>query len=550
MNAKGLAWALATWVGLASIAPMQAEAAPPDKPDSGDWLYRIQPGDTLFALTEAYLQDRSSWRELQRVNHVANPLRLPPGGTLKMPVALLRREASVATVLFTQSEVSLIRAPNAATALQTGTQVQAGDRLRTGEQGSISLRFVDGSRLLVAPGSEVSIEELLVYGRSAIPSMKLRLNKGSADSKVEKSSQRPANYELRTPSLNLGVRGTEFRVQVGDDGQSTHAEVLEGVVAAGSTPVEAGFGAAVTPGQVGLQLGRLLPAPDLSAVPPKLDRLPLTINWAAQPEAKAWRAQVFALGDFERLLLDGRFNRPQAAWGLAVELPDGRYTLRVRAIDALGLEGLATDRAFTLKARPEPPFSRAPSADAVIYGDQLDLAWTRPVNALNFRIQVAESPDFAKPLLDRADLADTELRLTLRPGRYHYRLASITKDADLGPFGDPQALTMRPIPPSPALSPPEIGDKDLTFRWPAAVGAARYKTQWASDPEFKQVLTESSTDQPTLTLPRPGTGSYYLRVQSVDADGYAGPFGTPQQIDIPRSRWLWLLPLGLLLLAM
>lgn len=276
MHAQGMSWFFAAWVGLASSAPLQqAQAGPPEKAktvaqaEGGDWLYRIQPGDTLIALTAAYLQDRTSWRELQRVNHVANPLKLPPGSTLKMPVALLRREASVATVIFTQSEASLIRAPNAAT-----------------------------------------------------------------------------------------------------------------------------------------------------------------------------------------------------------------------------------------------------------------------------------------PLLDRADLSGTELRLTLPPGRYHYRLASIARGADLGPFGDPQALTMRPIPPTPALSPPEIGDKALSFRWPAAQGAARYKAQWAADVEFKQLLAEPTVDQPALTLPRPGTGSYFLRVQSIDAEGYAGPFGTPQQIDIPRSRWLWLLPLGLLLLVM
>lgn len=464
-----------------SGAAAAAIAAPSAPPTDSAWHYRVQPGDNLVALTDAYLQDGASWRELQRVNKTTDPLKLAPGSTLLMPLRLLRREASVAQVVFTQGGVSLLRPPALVEVpLAAGATVQTGDRLRTGEQGSVSLRFVDGSRLLIAPGSEVSIEQLLVYGRAGLPSMKLRLNKGNADSKVEKQPSRPADYQLKTPSLNLGVRGTEFRVQVTDDGQATRAEVLEGVVAAGTEPVEAGFGVATVPGptglQSGLQRGKLPAAPDLSSVPPLLDRIPLTLTWpalAAGPDVKAWRAQVFADGDFDRLLLDSRSSRPKASWGATPELdnlPDGRYTLRVRAIDALGLEGLATDRPFILKARPEPPFSRTPAANAVVYGDALDLAWTRPQNALKFRLQMAPTPDFTTPRIDRKDIADTELRLQLPPGIYHFRLASIAKDADQGPFGDVQTVTMRPIPPSPEALPPALGDKDLALRWGGVPG--------------------------------------------------------------------------------
>lgn len=551
----GLTLSLAFSIAVAAPAKPAATASAP--PSDSAWHYRVQPGDTLVALTDAFLQDSTSWRELQRINKIANPLKLAPGSTLQMPLRLLRREASVAQVLFTQGAVSLLRPPALVELpLAAGATVQTGDRLRTGERGSVSLRFSDGSRLLIAPGSEVSIEQLLVFGRSGLPSMKLRLNKGGADSKVEKQPSRPADYELKTPSLNLGVRGTEFRVQVTDDGQATRAEVLEGVVAAGTVPVEANFGIATLPGQPGLQKGKLPAAPDLSSVPTLLDRIPLTLTWSAQaagPDVKAWRAQVFAAGDFDRLLLDSRSSRPKASWGATPELdnlPDGNYTLRVRAIDALGLEGLASDHPFTLKARPEPPFSRTPAANAVIYGDALDLAWTRPQNALGFRLQVAQTPDFAAPQIDRSDIIDTELRLTLPPGIYHFRLASIAMGADLGPFGDPQTVTMRPIPPSPGPKPPTVGDNELTLRWGVSEGAVRYQLQWASDIEFKNLLAEPSTELPELTLPRPPAGSYFMRVKSIDADGYVGPYGSAQQVDIPRPRWLWLLPAGLLLLAL
>ena len=540
------------WVGIclaASLLPTLALAQASSEPV---WVYRIQPGDTLIDLTASYLSDKTSWRELQRLNKVADPLKLPPGGSLRMPIRLLRREASVAQAVFAQGEVNLIRPPNAAVPLQTGAELRSGDLLRTGEQGSLTLRFVDGSRLLLASRSEVTVEQLLVYGRSALPAMQLRLHRGSADSRIQPAPQRPPDYQLKTPSLNLGVRGTEFRVQVAEDGRSA-AQVLQGAVAAGALKVEAGHGIVAAVGETQPKQGRLHAAPDLGAIEPRLERLPPTLSWPALPGARAYRAQVYAHNDFERLLLDGRFEQPRAQWSGSADLPDGRYSLRVRAIDELGLEGLAADLPFTLKARPEPPFSRAPAAEATVYGERVELAWTQPVKAERYRLQLAATLDFAAPLRDLADLRDTTYDLTLPPGRYFWRLASIAAGPDPGPFGDAQSFTVKPIPPTPALAPPTIGDKELQFRWAAAPSAARYQLQWASDAEFKQLIAlpnEGITEAPELLLARPDAGLYFLRVRSIDASGYAGPYGTAQQVEIPRSRWFWLLPLGLLVFAL
>ncbi|WP_173052140.1 hypothetical protein [Candidatus Nitrotoga sp. AM1P] len=37
-------------------------------------------------------------------------------------------------------------------------------------------------------------------------------------------------------------------------------------------------------------------------------------------------------------------------------------------------------------------------------------------------------------------------------------------------------------------------------------------------------------------------GIYYLRVKTIDADGFAGPFGPVQQIEVPtKTNYWWLL---------
>ena len=540
MKSRSDTWLWPAAAVLASaVLPLQAQTA------QAHWNYRIQPGDTLIGLTETYLDGKHSWRDLQRLNQVADPLKLPPGGTLRLPIAWLQREASVARVLFTQGEASLLRQPGPAAALSAGTELRAGDQLRTGAQSSISLRFVDGSRLLIAPDSRLTLEQLLVYGRSALPAMLLRLDQGGADSRVQPDTAQPPRYEIRTPSINLGVRGTEFRVQLGTAGQ-TRVQVLSGAVAADRQTLKAGQGALAQPGQP-TTIRALLPAPALQGLPITLSSLPPTLAWQPLDGASAYRAQIYAEDDFDRLLLDGVFPTPQARWA---DLPDGRYTLRVRAIDALGLEGKAADALFTLKARPEPPFSRAPVAEAVVYGDKLTLSWTRALAAQRYRLQVAAGADFAQPLHDRSDVTGTEQDLALPPGRYHWRLASIAAPDDAGPFGPVQSFMLRPLPPSPTVAPPEVGEQQLQFRWQAGEPGQHYQLQWARDPEFKQELQELVVDAPQAALPRPEPGTYYLRVRTLTSDGTAGPYGGAQQFEVPRSRWLWLLPLGLLLLAL
>lgn len=526
----------------ASFGLVQAHAA------DEVWRYQVRQGDTLIALSRDFLEPARNWRDLQKLNRVPNPRRLQPGSELQMPVGWLAREASVAQTLFVRGDVQLLRSGQAAQALQVGTELRSGDALKSGEQASATLRFADGSRLLLAPRSELTLEQLMVMGRSGLPDTRLRLQRGSVDNKVQPQG-RPG-YEVRTPGVNLGVRGTEFRVQV--DEASSRAEVLEGLVAASQDPrnelaVKAGFGVAARAGEKP-QLRQLLAAPSLAALPALLERIPLRVPLSPAAGATAYRVQVFAEGDGEQLLLDGRFDQPLARWD---DLPDGRYRLRVRAIDELGLEGHASEAVFKLKARPEPPFISAPAPNDKIYGETLALAWSTPQNAQAYRLQIAESPDFAKPLVDRTDLKGTDLKLPLPPGSYHWRLASIAAGPDQGPWGDPQQVTLKPVPPAPPPLPPEVGGKELRLRWGASdLAGASYRVQWSSDPEFKAVLGEQTVKEPSLVLPKPDPGRYFVRVQTLDADGHAGPFGAPQSIEIPRNWWPWLLPAGLLLLTL
>ncbi|KQW51338.1 hypothetical protein ASD88_01415 [Pelomonas sp. Root662] len=520
-------------------ARAQAEGA------DADWRYRIQPGDTLITLTEAWLAPPRTWRDLQKLNRVPDPLRLMPGSTLRMPVAWLKREASVAEAVFVRGQVT--RQRGAATeALAADSKLQGGDRIRTGAQSSASLRFADGSRLLIPPDSDVMLEQLLVLGRGAIPAVRIGVQQGGADSRVAPNSQRVPLYDVRTPHVNLGVRGTEFRVQTA--GAQSRMQVLSGAVQAD------GLGAAVAAGQGLLAEGAarnvapLLAAPDLSGLVGVAERLPLHLSWVGGPTgAVTWRAQLYPRGDFDRLLLDATVGEPAVTWPEARELADGDYMLRVRAVDARGHEGAAADAVVRLQARPEPPFIQAPAAGAVSYTGGMGLAWTRNTAAPAVRLQIARDAGFKDLVLQPPPIDAATHEARLPDGLYHWRIAAVEAGGRAGPFSDAQTFELKPPPPAPPPAEPEVSGDQLKLRWRADAGVVRYELEWSKADSFDRMegsdLQRIATDKPEVTLPKPSPGKYFLRARAFNAAGAAGPWGQTQMIEVPYPRWLWLLPL-------
>ena len=412
--------ACAIWVLLSGLVRAASPAA------NEHWVYNTVKGDTLIGIAETYLGPRNGWRDLQRLNNVRNPQRLMTGQPLRIPVAWLRRDVTVAVVLRVYGDVRVGATVEVSTPVTTSTALRAGDVIHTAEQSNATLRFVDGSRLLIAQNSRVAVERLLVYGKTGLGETRLRVEQGSTDSQVSPPPGRDTRFEIQTPTMHLGVRGTEFRVRVDPIAKLSHAEVLSGQVAASGNKskvlVKAGFGTLADATGTPEAPRALIAAPDLGGLtPPLLERVPLRLTWPALAGAKGYRAQVFADREFDRLLLDGVVREPVARW---TDLPDGNYVLRVRALAADGLEGLNADADFVLKARPEPPFVRQPGENAKLYGDTVVFEWTRHAQAARYRLQVSDSAKFATALLDSSTLSDSTHSMQLAPGRYHWRMAN------------------------------------------------------------------------------------------------------------------------------
>lgn len=522
----------------ALLATASASAAQPE------WIYPVRSGDTLIEIANLYLARPAEWEKLQQLNQISDPRHLQTDSQLRIPVSLLKREAAGAVVLRVQGEAQKSSdADKVAVRIEPGMQLHVGDTLATDAGSSLTLKFVDGSRLLIAEKSRLTLSSLQVYGKTGMTDTRLKLFEGGVETQVAPQNGPAAKYEVKAPTLHLGVRGTDFRVRVNNT--TTLSEVLKGRVAATGERhqvlLNPGFGTMADAGQPPHAPKALLKPPDAGSTSTRLERVPLRFKWQAVPGAQSYRAQVFADHAFDLILLDGTFAENSAKW---VDLPDGKYVLRVRAIDGNGMEGINADHDFTLKARPESPFINAPVGGGKVYGDKAVLSWAKSTIAHSYHVQLSGTQDFSTLLDDRNEITASEHAVPLPPGQYYWRIASRMADGDQGPYSDSHAFTLRKIPASPTVEPPKMDDKALSFHWNAGGDGEKYQFQLSKDEAFSNPLQDTVTAESGISLQKPAAGTYFMHVKTIDADGFAGSFGQTQLVKIPPpAPWWLLLPL-------
>ncbi|HRD67984.1 MAG TPA: FecR domain-containing protein [Candidatus Competibacter sp.] len=325
---------------------------------SQEWLYTVRPGDNLWNLTADYLTRMDYWPKLQAMNQVADPEHLPPGMKLRIPIAWLKRLPASARVASVQGQAkATLAATNQTIQVNSGLFLQSGDTLHTGPDGNVTLEFDDSSRLLLQANSQLSMEDLRSYGQTRIVDTRLRLQQGRVESQVTPRAESGPRYEIWTPAANSAVRGTHYRLSMDPATATARTEVLEGAVAfrgrRQARTVSKGFGALAETGKPSSPPVPLLAPPDTASLPPVVTKVPIQLGFPALKRATAYRAQIAPTDRFDTLLFDGTSPSPAVR---GPDLPDGDYVLRVRGIDAKGLEGRDAYHPFRLHARPEPPF--------------------------------------------------------------------------------------------------------------------------------------------------------------------------------------------------
>lgn len=528
----------------------------------------IQPGDSLWHLSNEVLTGPEAWREVARLNRLPDAGRIRAGQQLQVPLRLLRERPVPARLAVVQGAVTLDGRPAAA-----GEPVRTGQSLVTAADSSAVLELADGSRLRVQPGTETTLaQSARVAGRAAGAETpqpaaadagatdgyfagSMRLVRGSLEVLATKL-RRAKPLEVQSPTAVIGVRGTEYRVHHGDD-LGTRAEVLEGRVradpaAAPEAGVELGthFGTAIASPRATPQAVPLPEAPALVPLPPVVERTLVRLELPG--ETLALRAQVAVDPAFERIVSDQRVaaGSPVRITGLA----DGEWFLRVRRVQPDGIEGLDSQQRFTLAARPEPPAPFAPRGGGQVGVGRVTFRWAENVEAEHYHLQVARDAAFADLVADLPELrgASTEVQLD-QPGSYYWRMASVRPpqpgQRQRGPWTDPQALKVRAAPPAASAGTSADG-KRLELRW-SGQPEDRQQVELSTDPQFQGPGTvRAELGEPLWLLDKPSQpGTYYFRYRSIEADGFVTPYSSTLKLEIERdTRSLWLLGVPLLFL--
>ena len=103
-------------------------------------------------------------------------------------------------------------------AAPVGASVQASDVITTGADGSAGISFTDNSLVSVGPNTVFAIDKYRFDSTTHAGEFEGSLKKGrlaAISGKMVKAS--PESMKIRTPSAIMGVRGTEFVVQVDEE---------------------------------------------------------------------------------------------------------------------------------------------------------------------------------------------------------------------------------------------------------------------------------------------------------------------------------------------
>ncbi len=256
-------------------------------------------------------------------------------------------------------------------------------------------------------------------------------------------------------------------------------------------------------------------------------------NWSAVSGADHYQFQIAATNTFSPALYSIDTKNTRAA--LSDVLQNKTYYWRVRAMTATNGGGAwsavrSVVMAWNDKADPTTPADGA----SITYPDPLLLNWTAIPGAEKYRVTVATDQDLSTPVTGMPVTTQASayaLQSRLPDGTYYWGVTPIDAEghdgtpSDVFSFTyswptDTTTLTLNDLSTDPGVFDPQ-------FSWTPVAGAAYYKVDVSSDPDFPSGSivccdgeTVATSMTPTTLLP--SSQAYYWRVTPYDASNQAG----------------------------
>lgn len=529
---------------LVAAFSLVAEATPPEiaRETGPMWLYTVRGGDTLITIAARYLKQVDRWPVVRKINQIDDPTRLIPGTILRIPAAMLRRAPAEVTVESSSGSVRWRAVDHEWQPVSRGQSLEPGSIIETLEGSSALLRLADGSTLTLSPHSQVVFDVLRIYAGGLMVDSRLRLQNGQADVHANPTRMSNRRLQIFTPSAQAVVRGTQFRIGVDND--YTRQETLSGQVLVSAEGkqvlVPKGRGTIARSGEPPIAPVALLGKPDVSTLPDRFEYLPLRFPLPMVHGAVSWHADIAKDLPFTSVVHSKKSSGRAISFA---DLPNGDYLLRLRAIDAKGLQGRDAVHPFTVFARPFPPGLDTPGKGATIRDSRPDFTWSNIDGSAGYRMQLAADSSFLPLLSDViTERATWQAPEDLPVGKLYWRVRTVDEHGVSGPWSVAQRFDYKPGPGSIDRGQVgiDIGLSRLQINLPAPPEGLYYEAILSPTSEIEPIVSRTQSTTGELSLPRPNGGTYYLGLRFVDhGDQTRGPL-IISKIEISPSRW-WLL---------
>lgn len=410
--------------------------------------YVMAPGDTLSGLARAYLLRVSDYRQVQRLNRVSDDRRMAVGRVIRFPIDLLRTEPAQARITGFRGAVTLQQDGQSMTPT-VGQSVPENMVIATGANAFVRLGLPDGGHVTLPSQSRMRVTRLRTILLNGALDQEMRVETGRAEASVA-PVRTPGGFAIRTPVSVSAVRGTQFRVSYDDEADRAATEVIEGRVgvsaegaAARNRALETTARQGVVTTRSGAHLTLLAAAPELLQ-PDRIQSGPaVTLALKPQSDVAFYRARLANDAGMIDAFAEARSATASAPITFD-QLDDGAYFVRLTAVTAEGVEGLAADYSL-LRAR-----NGLANLAASVFGRGRErrflFRWeAQGAGDVHFRFQirpVSADPN-APPVIDEVRLNAPEITLTgLKPGDYQWRVRA-TRHAFgriLETWSEPQTL--------------------------------------------------------------------------------------------------------------
>ncbi|OPY86915.1 MAG: FecR protein [Syntrophaceae bacterium PtaU1.Bin231] len=505
----------------------------------------VAKGDYLVNVCKQYLDSEKRWPEIARINRLKDANRIKPGMRIAVPIAYMQGTPLEGKVTFVQGNATAqLGSQGPWVSLKPGDSVPPKSNLKTEAESALEITFEDGSSFLLRAETRMGILQAQKYPPFHLV-RDLYLGAGRVLTTVRTATGEAPRFKVRTPAAIASVRGTEFRVAV-DESQKTYAEVLKHLVTVAAADrrvdLSSGEGTVVTKGEPPLPPRKLLPPPAPVGLQAIFNTAP-ALRFSAVEGASAYR--IMAVKDREgKHVLKEKIVKPDDTLNIT-GLPDGAYHLLTQSIDAIGLEGPPSEAyPLVIRVNPIPPMTQTPQDGAKLKGAVPEFQWLAVSDADRYHMQIAEDRDFRTVVLDRAEVKGSTFRpdgpLPYKP--HFFRIRSVARDNYQGAWSDPLSFFLFPLPPVPSVDQPAVSKEEIRLKSRNLGEGFRYHFQIARDRQFQQLLVDTKTEKPEITIKRPKeAGTYHVRIGAIDRDGDTGGFSAPQSFEVPKGfpyEWL------------